>query len=112
MKRREFISLIGGATGWPLAARAQQDRVWQITFLHPYLENDPEVQARVTAFDQGLAALGWTNRSMQVGPTSVNKGRDLKIDVIDGPPTLVNAIPGDQIALFGRINSTTRYVET
>jgi putative ABC transport system substrate-binding protein len=66
MKRRQFITLLGGALAWPLSARAQQDRVWQIAFLHSLLENDAEVQARVAAFGQGVAALGWTNRNMRV----------------------------------------------
>jgi putative tryptophan/tyrosine transport system substrate-binding protein len=66
MRRRDFIRVAGSGATWPLAARAQQDRVWQIAFLHPFRENDPEVQARVAAFEQGLAALGWTNRNMQV----------------------------------------------
>src|SRR5713101_3259347 len=65
MKRREFISLLGGATtasvAWPLAARAQQtDRVRRIGVLIPFAEGDPEVQPRVAAFQQGLQQLGWT----------------------------------------------------
>ena len=67
MKRREFISLVGGAAAWPLAVRAQQgERVRRIVFLHALAENDPEVQARVVAFGQGLEALGWTQRNIQV----------------------------------------------
>jgi ABC-type uncharacterized transport system substrate-binding protein len=69
MKRREFISLVGGAAAaWPLAARAQPgERVRRVAFLHPYPENDPEVEARVVAFRQGLGALGWTeNRNIRI----------------------------------------------
>src|SRR5947209_19009157 len=64
MKRRKFIALIAGATAaWPLAARAQQgERMRRIVFLHALAENDPEVQSRIAAFGQGLAALGWTQR--------------------------------------------------
>ena len=46
---------------WPLAARAQQAAGGRrIAFLHPYVENDPEVLARVIAFREGLEVLGWT----------------------------------------------------
>jgi putative ABC transport system substrate-binding protein len=68
MRRREFITLLGGAAAWPLAARAQQgERQRRVAFLHPYAENDPEVRARVVAFRQGLEALGWTeNRNIRI----------------------------------------------
>jgi putative tryptophan/tyrosine transport system substrate-binding protein len=61
MKRREFISLLGGAAAaWPVRARAQQaDRVRRIGVLMLYPENDPEGQLRATAFRQGLQKLGW-----------------------------------------------------
>jgi putative tryptophan/tyrosine transport system substrate-binding protein len=62
MKRRKFISLIGGAAAWPLAARAQQrERVWRIGVLLPFAEDHPVGQARVAAFVQGLRQLGWTD---------------------------------------------------
>jgi putative ABC transport system substrate-binding protein len=69
IRRRDFISLLGGATvGWPLAARSQRaELVRRVAFLHPFAENDPEVLARVVAFRQGLEALGWTeNRNIRV----------------------------------------------
>ena len=62
MKRREFITLLGGAAAaWPLAARAQQaERVRRIGVLMNFAADDPELQARVGAIAQGLAELGWT----------------------------------------------------
>jgi putative ABC transport system substrate-binding protein len=69
LKRREFITLLGGAAAaWPLGARAQRaERVRRVAFLHPYDENDPEVRARVVAFRQALEALGWTeNRNIRI----------------------------------------------
>jgi putative ABC transport system substrate-binding protein len=62
MKRREFIGLLGGATTWPLAARAQQPtRMRRIGVLLPSLEGDAEWQARAAAFVQALQNLGWTS---------------------------------------------------
>ena len=71
MIRREFITLLGGAAaGWPLAARAQQaERMRRIGVLLPAMADDPEWQARVGAFLQALALLGWTI------------GRNVRIDI-------------------------------
>jgi putative ABC transport system substrate-binding protein len=70
MRRREFITLFGGSTVWPLAARAQLgDRVRRIGGLIGGLnENDPEGKLRYSALTQALAALGWTD------------GRNVRID--------------------------------
>jgi putative ABC transport system substrate-binding protein len=65
MKRRAFITLLGGAAAaWPVAARAQQpERMRRIAYLHGLAESDPEAQARIIAFRQSLAALRWTERA-------------------------------------------------
>src|SRR5262245_2830472 len=62
VRRREFLSLIGGAAaGWPLAVRAQQgERVRRIGVLINLAADDPETQARVGAFLQGLQEFGWS----------------------------------------------------
>ena len=60
MRRREFITLLGGAAAWPLAAYAQQpQRIPQIGVLMGVAESDPGGQTRIAAFRQGLADLGW-----------------------------------------------------
>ena len=70
LKRREFITLLGGAAASPLAARAQQaDRKRRIGILMTIAANDPEAQARIVVFAQALQALGWTD------------GRNARIDV-------------------------------
>ena len=62
MRRREFISLLGGAAAWPPAARAQQPGpVRRIGVLMPYEANNPQGQARIASFMQGLRQLGWTD---------------------------------------------------
>ena len=68
MRRREFITLLGGAAAWPLAARAQQpERVRRVGVLVPGAADDPVWQARVGAFLQALALLGWTiGRNVQL----------------------------------------------
>src|SRR6516165_12575620 len=59
MNKRDFITLLGGAAAWPLAARAQQGgRMRRIGVLMPLDENDPEGKRRYSAFTQGLADLG------------------------------------------------------
>jgi putative tryptophan/tyrosine transport system substrate-binding protein len=70
MKRREFITLLGGAAAaWPLAAGAQQPvRMRRIGVLLPHTESDPEAQARVTTFRRAIEELGWTD------------GRNVRID--------------------------------
>jgi putative ABC transport system substrate-binding protein len=70
MKRRAFIAGLGSAAAWPLAARAQQgDRARRIGVLLAGDENDPPAKARVSAFTQALADLGWTD------------GRNVRMDV-------------------------------
>jgi putative tryptophan/tyrosine transport system substrate-binding protein len=60
MRRREFISLLGSAAAWPLAARAQQpDQVRRIGILQELAASDAEAQRRLDAFKQRLQELGW-----------------------------------------------------
>src|SRR3974390_2007983 len=69
MKRREFITLLGGMAAWPLAARAQQgERVRRIGVLTGTRAEDLDKKARLAAFEQALQQLGWT------------PGRNVRID--------------------------------
>ena len=70
MRRREFITLLGGAAAWPLSAQAQQgNRARRIGVLIGGDENDPVFKSRLSAFTQALAGLGWTD------------GRNVRIDL-------------------------------
>jgi putative ABC transport system substrate-binding protein len=68
IRRREFITLLGGAASWPLAARAQQpQRMRRIGVFANLPEDDPESRFNIAAFAQGLADLGWTvGRNVQI----------------------------------------------
>jgi putative ABC transport system substrate-binding protein len=60
VRRRAFITLLGGAAAWPIAARAQQgERMRRIGVLMNAVADDPEMQARLTAFHEGLQEVGW-----------------------------------------------------
>jgi ABC-type uncharacterized transport system substrate-binding protein len=70
IRRRELITLLGGAAGaWPVVARAQpRDRMRRIGVLMPYAADNPQAQARIAAFVKGLEQLGWSD------------GRDARIE--------------------------------
>jgi putative tryptophan/tyrosine transport system substrate-binding protein len=62
MNRRDFITLLGGAAAWPLAARAQQgERMRRIGIVMPFAKGDSEGETRIRVFKQELAKLGWTD---------------------------------------------------
>ena len=64
MNRRQFITLLGGAAAWPLAARAQQgERIRRIAMLVGSTEDDQAGQTHIAAFRDGLAKLGWSKRA-------------------------------------------------
>jgi putative ABC transport system substrate-binding protein len=70
MRRREFITLLGGAAAWPVAARAQQpERMRRIAVLFNVTADDPGQQNNLVAFEQALQQLGWTD------------GRNVRIEV-------------------------------
>jgi putative tryptophan/tyrosine transport system substrate-binding protein len=69
MKRREFITLLGGAVAWPVAARAQAQRMPSIGVLMNRAASDLQGQARVAAFKEGMQQLGWS------------EGRNVQIDI-------------------------------
>ena len=68
MKRRTFITFLGGEAAWPLAARGQQgERVRRIGILLPFAVTDPQIQALVGTLLQSLALSGWTiGRNMRI----------------------------------------------
>jgi putative tryptophan/tyrosine transport system substrate-binding protein len=97
LKRREFITLLGGgAAAWPLAARSQPtERVRRIGVLSGFAENDPQAQAEITAFRQGLQRLGWMGRNIRIayrwGQGELDRTRTVARELIALQPEAVLA---------------------
>jgi|SRR6516164_9875123 len=97
MRRREFITLVGGVatTAWPLAVRGQQsNRMRRVGLLMGYLEGDAEGQTNLTAFRQGLQALGWIeDRNIQIdvrwGGADPDKARTLARELVAMAPDVI-----------------------
>jgi putative ABC transport system substrate-binding protein len=95
MKRRDFITLVGGAAAWPLAARAQQgERMRRIGVLIGRDENDPVAKTYVSAFTQAFAALGWTDgrnvrMDLRSGGGDINQVRVLAHELVGLQPDII-----------------------
>jgi len=104
IRRRKFLATLGGAVAaWPLAARAQQpDRVRRIGVLITLAADDPEGQARVAAFRQGLQQLGWTGgHDVQIETrwaTSNIEARKHAAEVVALAPDLILATGSPTVA--------------
>ena len=81
MRRREFITLLGGAAGWPLVARAQQpERMRRVGILLAGFTDEPDYKARVAASLKELQQLGWS------------EGRNVRVEVrFGGAPRRIYA---------------------
>jgi putative tryptophan/tyrosine transport system substrate-binding protein len=97
MRRREFITLLGGAAACPLAARAQQgERMRRVGLLMSTAANDPESRARVAALLQGLQELGWIDgRNVRVeyrwGEGATGQIRDYAAELVALAPDVIVA---------------------
>ena len=98
MKRRDFITLLGGAAvAWPLKARAQQsDRMRRIGMLIGYAEDDPETKVRLAAFRQRLEKRGWSEgRNVHIeirfGAANADKYEPLAKELVATQPDVILA---------------------
>jgi putative tryptophan/tyrosine transport system substrate-binding protein len=114
VKRRDFITLVGGAAAvWPLAARAQQTgRMRRIGVLMNTSADDPEGQARIAAFHQGLQEWGWTlGRSARIdvrwGAVDADNSRRYAAELVALTPDVILASAS---AAMGAFQQTTRTV--
>src|SRR5262249_44032066 len=110
LKRREFITLLGVAAAWPLAARAQQrERMRRIGILSGLASDDPAALARITAFAQELAQLGWTvGRNTQIdyrwGAGDGDRIRRYAVELAALMPDVVLAYGSASVAALQRVS--------
>jgi putative ABC transport system substrate-binding protein len=104
IRRRDFITLLGGAAAWPVAARAQQgERVRRIGVLLPYAADDPEARRYVEAFLRRLQELGWVvGRNVQIdyrwSPDFPSRGRAIAAEVVALAPDVVLTSTGTLVS--------------
>jgi putative ABC transport system substrate-binding protein len=117
MQRREFITLLGSAAAtWPVLARAQQPgRVRRIGVLSGFSVDDSEGQARVAAFTQALAQLGWTDgRNVQIeyrwGAGGADNIRKYATELVALAPDVVLATGGTSLGPLLQASSTVPIV--
>jgi putative tryptophan/tyrosine transport system substrate-binding protein len=112
LRRREFITLLGGAATWPVAASAQQpDRVRLLGVLMGYLETDAAAQSRLTAFRDALSKLGWTEgRNLRIelrwGAGDPDRIRTLAKELVDLRPDAIFAQSSNVISALARETRT------
>ena len=105
MRRRDFIALVGGATAWPVAARAQQgERLRRIGLLMSTAAGDAEGRAQIAAFLDELQKLGWIDgRSARIDtrwPTSMQEVRKYSAELVGLAPDVLLATGSASLADF------------
>jgi putative tryptophan/tyrosine transport system substrate-binding protein len=120
MKRRTFVSLLGGAATqpifWPLAARAQQSGVMRrIGVLMTSAADDPEAQAYLAAFAQGLGELGWTvGRNIRIdyrwGASDLGRFRSYAAELVALAPDVILATAGSVVGALQQASRTVPIV--
>jgi putative tryptophan/tyrosine transport system substrate-binding protein len=116
MNKREFITLLGGATAWPVAARAQQsERMRCIGVLTPLAAGDPEGQVRIGAFLQGLQEFGWTIGSntridYRWGADDTDRNRRYAAELVALAPDVILATGSSAVAALQQATRTVPIV--
>jgi putative ABC transport system substrate-binding protein len=117
MKRREFITLFGGAAAtWPLAAGAQQtERMRRIGVLMNFTSDDPQSQDRLAAFVQGLQELGWTvGRNLRIdyrwGAGNVERYRTFAAELVALTPDVLVTVGAPAVEALQRATRTVPIV--
>jgi len=115
MRRREFITLLGGAAAWPLAAQAQGERVRRIGVLMNLGSDDAEGQTRLAAFLQALQEQGWTGgRNAQIdtrwGEGDPDRYREYAAELINREPDVILTSGGSAVLALQRATRTVPIV--
>jgi putative ABC transport system substrate-binding protein len=117
MRRREFITLLGGAAAWPIAARAQQaGRARRIGVLSTVSADDSESQVRMAAFHQGLQETGWVvGRNLRVdyrwsGAGDAEQVRQYANELIALKPEVILAVTTSAVGALQQATRTTPIV--
>ena len=117
MKRRAFITLLGGAAAdWPLAARAQQpERMRRIGVLNYLTADDPDSSPRVAAFAQALQGLGWIDgRNIQIdyrwGGGDLDRSRKYATELVALGPDVILVSSGSALAALQNVTRTVPIV--
>src|SRR5258705_8146605 len=106
LRRRQFLTLLGAAATWPLAARAQQrERVRRVGVLMPFTADDQEGQARLLAFAQGLQQMGWAVGSnlridARWGAGDAERNRKYAAELLALAPDVILANAGPELRPF------------
>jgi putative tryptophan/tyrosine transport system substrate-binding protein len=118
MKRRAFITLLGGAAAWPRAARAQQSgRTRRVGILMPLTAEDPYDQARLAAFLQGLQEAGWSvGRNLRIdtrwGAGDVDRIRKSAMELVALAPDVILTIGTNAAVALQQASRTVPVVFT
>ena len=117
MKRREFITLLGGVAAWPLAARAQQpgDRMRRIGVLMSQSADDPDALAWISAFAQGLQERGWIIGSnvrieYRWGAGDLDRFRKYAAELVALSPDVIVATAGSIVGALQQMSRTVPIV--
>ncbi|MFL6304160.1 MAG: ABC transporter substrate binding protein [Candidatus Sulfotelmatobacter sp.] len=118
MRRREFITVGAAAVAWPLPAHAQQGaRMGRVGILMPLGADDPEDQARLAAFLQGLQESGWSvGRNLRIdtryGAGEADRLREYAIDLVALSPDVILAVGSSSVVALRQASRTMRTVFT
>jgi putative ABC transport system substrate-binding protein len=116
MKRRQFITLLGGAAAWPVTVLAQRsDQRRRIGILHDYAEADPEGRAQIAALREELAKLGWIEgRNLAIdfraGAEEVDAVRESARELLAKSPDVLVGAGGTIVAALQRATKSVPIV--